>query len=251
MQTNILNRRLQIVLFLSFICFTFSNCYFNEGAFGNKTECIVASGATVSRTFDMENFSIVYVPDEWSDVTIEKGTHCQVTFEGKENMLEAIDLSTNNDALQFKLNKCFQGLEKVKVTITMPSLKKLSNLTFNSGVHVRGFKGSTLDISNDESAKMDFDVDYEKIICRMNRGGITLTGKTDDLEAYFYTSAGMEAFGLEAKRASIISNSIWTINVRATEQLSVKINDSGDVYYKGNPTIDATISGSGRLINAN
>lgn len=251
MQTNLSISAYSQALLFVLASSIFASCYFQEGAFSNKNNCLTPVGATVSRSFDTEDFSIVFVPDEWSEVTIEKGDNCQITFEGREEMLDAIELSTRDKALQFSLNKCFNSSDKLKVRMTLKTLQKLSNNTFSAPVHVRGFVGNALEISNDESAVMDFDVDYKHITCLMNRGKLILTGKTDALDGYFYTSAGLEAFGLEAKSATIVSNSIWKLEIKATEHLNVKINDSGSVYYKGHPAIDSTIVGSGRLIDAN
>lgn len=246
----IFNHPAGIALFI-LLSISFSSCYFNEGAFTNKNNCITPIGATVSRTFDTEDFTTVFVPDEWSELTIEKGDHCQVIFEGKEDLLDAIELSTKDNALQFTLNKCINGFEKVKVRMTMKSLQKLSNSTFNAPVHVRGFSGTTLNITNDENAVMDFDVDYKRITCQMNRGSLILTGKAEDMDGYFYSSAKLEAFGLEAQRVNLVSNSIFELQTKAIEKLVVKINDSGNIRYKGHPVIESTITGTGKLIDSN
>lgn len=246
----IYNQSAGIALF-TWITISLSSCYFNEGAFTNKNNCITPIGATASRTFDTEDFTSVFVPDEWSELTIEKGDHCQVIFEGKEDLLDLIELSTKDNALQFNLNKCINGFEKVKVRMTLKSLQKLSNSTFNTPVHVRGFSGTSLNISNDENAIMDFDVDYKHITCQMNRGTLILTGKAEDIDGYFYTSAKLEAFGLEALRVNLVSNSIFDLQTKAIEKLVVKINDSGNIRYKGHPIIESTISGTGKLIDSN
>lgn len=54
--------------------------------------------------------------------------------------------------------------------------------------------------------------------------------------------------GLQSKRANATNSSFGATSIYVSDYLNVEIYGKGNVWYKGNPQIDSTITGTGKLI---
>lgn len=82
-------------------------------------------------------------------------------------------------------------------------------------------------------------------------GNMTLEGTTDDADLSIGASGNMSNFNLTATNVVARITGSGNIECTANSALDVLISASGNLYYKGNPTITQEITGSGSVINAN
>lgn len=61
----------------------------------------------------------------------------------------------------------------------------------------------------------------------------------------------VDCFGLIAENVTVVNTSIGDTKINATKTLNANIKWLGNIYYKGNPVIVLTKTGTGKLINAN
>lgn len=227
----------------------------NFGGGGSDENCLTLEGATTSKTTETSAFTEILIAEDWgkqADVTIEKGERFEVTITGKENLLDMMAAKSNNKVLKLSILECFDNASGLKVHISAPTLQRVSNYAWGAEIQVKGFEGESLSISNDEFSHLDFDIHYKSVkINSSGSGKITLTGQADKLEGVFRTHSYMKGFGLETKEADITSSTPLDIEVKATEKLTARITDSGNIRYKGHPTIHESISGTGKVIDAN
>jgi hypothetical protein len=236
----------------------FAGCYGDNywgGTSPDDENCLTPEGAIISKTAEENKFTEIQIAGEWGKqayVTIEKGERYEVTITGKENLVEAMAVNSRNNVLEISMTECFNDVSKLKIHITAPALERVSNYAWGAEIQVKGFEGESLSISNDEFSHLDFDIHYKSVkINSSGSGKFTLTGQADKLEGVFRTHSYMKGFGLETKEADITSSTPLDIEVKATEKLTARITDSGNIRYKGHPAISEAITGTGKVIDAN
>jgi hypothetical protein len=82
-------------------------------------------------------------------------------------------------------------------------------------------------------------------------GNITLGGKVGQQSAEILGSGDYRAGGLNSETATVHVTGSVNSQVAASAILNVTILGSGDVAYSGNPTVHASIAGSGKVNPAN
>jgi hypothetical protein len=259
MQTNLVANFPRFTFAVILFSFLLAGCYGDNhfgGSGGSEDEdCLTPDNTTSSKTLTTGIFSEIRIAEAWgkrAEVTIEKGDRYEVTIEGAENVVEAMTASTSSKVLQLSLVECFNGTVKVNVTITTPTLTRLNNLAWGANIRVKGFSGESLEIANNNYADLDFDINYKTLKINSTETGIfVFTGQAEKMEGVFGGISSLKSFGLETKEADITSSTFNHIEVKATEQLTARITSSGNILYKGRPTIHESISGTGQLIDAN
>ena len=103
--------------------------------------------------------------------------------------------------------------------------------------------------SNKGSGSQSGVVSCENIVVSVEgSGGLTLSGVCCFAAITVRSSGGFYGSGLEIKETEVITLGAGHTYVWVTDRLNVKIQGSGNVYYKGNPQIISNIQGSGKLI---
>jgi len=92
-------------------------------------------------------------------------------------------------------------------------------------------------------------VSGENIVASITGSGtLTLSGTCNFAEIALRSAGSFIGSNLEIRTAEVTSTGSGSIYIWVTDRLNVKIQGSGNVYYKGNPIISSTIGGSGKLI---
>lgn len=122
----------------------------------------------------------------------------------------------------------------------------------NSGsgdIDLHGVKG-TFKVSNSGSG--DLEAEGLKLEdCFVKNAGssdIELSGKTNNLTVTVAGSGDLNAYNLTAVNASISNSGSADITLNVVEKLQVRLNGSGDVTYRGDPSkVDVKSNGSGEV----
>ncbi len=140
------------------------------------------------------------------------------------------------------------GKNQIKVYVSVRNLEGLylsgSGDVVGSGITAKNFKASIAG-----SGDMDVEVDARNIEAKIaGSGDMELRGSTGDFDISIAGSGNVEAFGLNSKHCEIKIAGSGDCQVNVSESLEVKINGSGNVLYKGNPSnVNKSISGSGNV----
>ena len=79
-------------------------------------------------------------------------------------------------------------------------------------------------------------------------GDITARGSVGILEAVVSGSGDLSLQNLKAEHINVTINGSGDAEVWANQSISAKVNGSGDIVYKGNPTeVDTRVNGSGDI----
>ncbi|MCB0560190.1 MAG: DUF2807 domain-containing protein [Lewinellaceae bacterium] len=245
-------KQIQWMLFALAITLTTSSCFINvndeDGFFGS---CVNGSGPIVTRELVVAPFTGVEMPIS-ADVFLKQGPEQKVIVEGKDNIIDEIELDVQNGIWKIEFNRCVRDIGQLRVFITMPELTHLRVSGSGDVVGENTFVIQDLEIDIPGSGNVDLSLEADDLdIDIPGSGRLTLEGVADETKYRISGSGDVHAFNLECRVADISIPGSGDVEVFATELLKVRISGSGDVFYRGDPALDISITGSGDVIDAN
>ncbi len=206
------------------------------------------------------------------DVVYEKSDTTSITLTADENLIDEIVTETDNNNLVIKTrrDKCLDFNTRPLVTIKAPSVQTVF-LTGSGSFIADDVSGNSVSIKLSGSG----DVSVSKIIATALNLSVSGSGNikcNDCISAnsdIFLSGSGAidlagqsETSNLKISGSGKISAENWVIgsaDITITgsgdtfsfveNSLVAFLSGSGNIYLKGNPTINKTITGSGRIIN--
>ncbi|MCW5915079.1 MAG: DUF2807 domain-containing protein [Chitinophagaceae bacterium] len=211
------------------ILFIFSGVFILSSC---KKESIKGTGAIITQTREVSNFYNVSAYGH-IEATVGFGTQFKVEIKGYENMLPHLNTKVENGTLIIRFDsKVNVQDDVVEVHITMPSLKAVTAVDDGKIIVKNAFPNM------DNLTASSFDKGSVEVMdgsARLIKGILSGTGK-------------ISAFGLFTEKAQLEINGGGQIEVSVRDNLNVKIDGSGIVYYKGNPELYTQITGTGQVI---
>ncbi|HUH34154.1 MAG TPA: head GIN domain-containing protein [Daejeonella sp.] len=214
-----------IILTFALISISLTSC---------KKENITGEGPVQTQQRMVANFHQVFASGA-SKIFITKGDQVSVTVKAFGTLLPYLETTVSKGVLKiaFKDNTRVRN-DNSEIFITMPSFDALTTEGSGSITITGDFSGSS---NFDLQISGSSDVSLEK-------------GSSKVFSATIEGSGDLKAFGFEAEEASVKISGSGNTEIAVSKKLDVKIYGSGNVYYKGNPTIvDSDISGSGKVIS--
>ena len=181
---------------------------------GNKQVQVVGSGPVVNKSLDLSAFTKIENTGV-ANFYITIGSPQSVVLSAQQNIMDVMTYEVREQTLivGVKENVSIGNHEEIRFDITIPSIGKIELI----GV-------GDFELSGDEQDEL--------VIILMGVGTV-------------------KAFDMEVGTCIITSTGVGNCEVYVLDELTVTISGVGNVYYKGNPTINSTITGLGQLINAN
>lgn len=183
-----------------------------------------------------------------------------VTVKAKEETISKLIVEVSNRKLLIRYpgNVWFNSgwsPGEVLVTVSMPQIDALSQSGSGSIIAEQLITSRILELYVGGSGFIRLnDVKTEKISSTLSGSGklqIEGEGVVPELKLIVSGSGDVNTSGLEAKNVNVVISGSGSCSVNATEKLLCKIAGSGSVTYIGNPTIESTIVGSGKIKEAN
>lgn len=191
------------------------------------------------------------------EITLVKDTVNKVIAIGGDNLLKQLDFRLKDQTLyldhSIKYNWS-RPYEKIKLELHVRSFD-LMNIRESIKLSTRGqFKSENFSfIDWSKFSEVDVDVDVQTcniIMTSDNFGSFKVKGKAINAEVWGWGSCFVHADSLVAENCHVLHRGIGDVYVNATNQLSIALESSGNVYYAGTPktiTLERQHS-SGRLI---
>ena len=191
----------------------------------------------------------VSIPAEvryWLD---ENRSNSLVVLKAEENLLNMIDVKSDNGALTIRSESCLNSKEGIRIDIITP---RLEEVVLNGNASFFGENKVTTEEMNlivKGAGRIELNLKAKDLDCEISgTGEIILNGTTEELDIKINGTANVEALKLAAQSVDIKVNGAGDIRVYAQEKLKVKINGAGNVQYKGKPTdIQQKINGAGAV----
>ncbi len=220
--------------------------------FDESDDSIKGSGYLITESRTLPNFNSIEMCTA-GKVYITYGIEQEVSVTVDQNIAEYITTSVHDGKL-FIGTKRGVSLSNYKliVNLTMTDLEELVTNSSGDIIGKNKFEADVLCLVINSSGDISLDLAADQLYSRISSSGdLFLNGSVYKHEAVISSSGDLCAFNLITDTTRITLNSSGDAEVYASRLLDVKINSSGNLFYKGYPTIYKLISSSGRIIDAN
>lgn len=188
---------------------------------------ITGSGKRVVEKRNIAPFKSISTEGAFSiEVTCQKDVGLEV--EGDDNVLSVVTAEVVNNVLRLRNTKNYSTSEPVKFRITVPDLEGLS-VEGAGHINIKGLNNGKFEI--DSKGAPTIDVAGNTKLVNIDSSG---AGKID-------------THNLHAARAVVDSKGVSQIELDVADQLDVTISGPSSVYYKGDPVVNKTINGPGKV----
>jgi hypothetical protein len=202
-------------------------------------------------TRSLPDFNQLKTGGSW-DVILKKGDRAEVLLEAKNLNLERVIAEVKNGTLDIYLEKGNYRNVDLKVTVTYQDLEGIHSSGSGNLKSTDAVVADELKISLSGSGNASFnEVVSDKLALTMSGSGdLTIRGgSTGQVTLKQSGSGNFKAGDLEAQDASIEKSGSGNAALTVDRTLSVRASGSGNVAYKGNPSLnDIKVSGSGRVV---
>jgi hypothetical protein len=185
-------------------------------------------------TIKLDNFDDLKVFDQLN-VTLVQSDENKVVVTGKnESSFEAVN---KNGVLKLRmtLTKILSGAD-TKVTLYFKNIKRIdaNEGSIVSSKHV--FKQTTMDLSSQEGANIDVELDTENTTVKLYSGGImSLSGKAVTQKVTINSGGIFNAKNLETSQTTVSVSAGGSAEVNATTLVNAKVNAGGSITIYGKP----------------
>lgn len=220
----------------------------DDGLFG----CVKANGPIITVDLEMESFDGIALAMD-AKVEITQGPEQLVTFEGKSDILDELDLDVRNGVWTIRTVDCVRNVDDLTFFITVPDLNKIVLSGSGEIVSTNTFvENGDVELTISGSGEIDVAYEVDDIEATISGSGeIIIEGTADELDLSISGSGDFRGFNLATNNADVSIAGSGDTEVRVANHLDVTIAGSGDVFFKGQPVLDVSISGSGEVIDAN
>jgi hypothetical protein len=191
-----------------------------------------------------------------ANLYIEQGDEAGIAIETNRETLDKliVEVVDRRLIIRFGLSdRLFSNIPSAPITLklTAPAINMLSIQGSGSIIADKPIQTKILSLRIAGSGDIKLsDVQCERLEANISGSGdIVLSGSKGILETDITIAGSGNYKGSQLKSeagyVSITGSGDCELNV--TERLEVKILGSGSVYYKGNPTVEGSISGSGKI----
>ena len=229
--------------------------------FASCTKKPCGSGSLITKEISMSSFNSIKNKTV-SQTTISEGATPKIEVTGYSYIIEDnLSLSVSNQTLTLDyLNThdyCPSDYDNSLFDITIPHISNIE-LTGTGNLIVNDFHNqgdlSFLNTGTGAISTKQLTGTKNLTVTIKGTGNIIANNNIDSLKntAVLITGTGsFKAFPLQTESCTVTVTGTGSCEIFAKTNLVVNIKGSGNVYYKGTPSISQNITGSGKLINAN
>ena len=160
------------------------------------------------------------------EVTCQKDPSLEV--DGDDNVLEFVTAEVRGNTLRLKSSKSYSTNEPVRFKITVPNLE---------GLTVSG--AGRIDIKDMKNDKFEIDSN--------GAPNIIVAGSTKTVDINSNGAGKIDTHNLRASRAVVDSKGVSRIDLDVVDQLDVTVSGPSSVTYSGDPVVNKTVNGPGKV----
>ncbi|NOT90151.1 head GIN domain-containing protein [Ferruginibacter sp.] len=193
---------------------------------------ISGNGTTITEIRNVNNFTAITASGNTS-IYINQGAIFKVTVKGYGNLLPYYETKLVNTTLQlgYQQNVNIKN-DNTEVFVTLPVLNGLGLYGSGNITTTGAFDGNT---------------DFNVVVS--GSGNIYFSsGTAQNFYSKVDGSGNIYMLNMVTNKAAANITGSGNTEITAINQLKVKINGSGKVYYRGSPVIISSITGSGTVL---
>ena len=213
-------------------------------------------GPIVTEELNLEDFSGIEAIGSM-DVIISEGAEQKVEVTGHANIIDRLETAVSNGIWKVKLKDGSYKNSDLTFNIVIPTLNRAS-IEGSGDISINDFTSVDdvyLGIIGSGNIQLDENDGCENLVVEIEGSGhVNAKEEFEDIESLdieIIGSGSFDGFPVEADKVAVNIVGSADCAITANVGLKVTIDGSGIVSYKGNPTIESNISGSGKIINAN
>ncbi|MCC7030015.1 MAG: DUF2807 domain-containing protein [Chitinophagaceae bacterium] len=212
---------------------------------------VVGSGPRVSEYRSIAGFSSICLAMD-ATVNIQQDSFYQIEILAQENIMNEVLTELSGSKLTIRhRNSTIIKSSPITVNISMPSLSSL-NVSGSGVIRLQNqLQTSGFDLNVSGSGEIEIPViDASNISSTISGSGkIAInSGVASSLNSKISGSGDLDMLNVRTNDVNTTTSGSGTTKVYAISTLFAKISGSGNVYYRGDPSVESEISGSGRLI---
>ena len=235
------------------------------------TNIIVGSGDVVTQIFGVSDFDRVAL-EGFGSVFIEQGQTESLSVQTDDNIMPLLAIHVQGRELRLGIKTGYSVNPSDSITFNV-KVKELNavrldgsgtidigpiqsgrmgvSLQGSGDIEIRGLKADDLSIDLNGSGNITIDdISVQSTDTSLQGSGdIKLRGKAETQKVTVNGSGTYQAGDLETSRTDVSIPGSANVTVWVREQLTARVNGSGDIRYYGQPGIDQSGSGSGNLIS--
>ena len=188
---------------------------------------INGSGKRVVQKRTVEPFKSISTEGAFS-IKVVCQKELSMEIEGDDNVLDLVGTDVSNDVLHLKNVKNYSVSEPVEIRISVPNIEGLS-VSGAGRIDITGMKNEKFEIDSDGAPQ------------------IKVSGSTNVVDIDSSGAAKIDTHNLHAEKGVVDSKGVSNIEVDVRDQLDVTISGPSTVTYQGDPSINKTIHGPGKL----
>jgi len=160
------------------------------------------------------------------EVTCQKDPGLEV--EGDDNVLEFVTSEVRNNVLRLSNSKNYSVNEPVRFKISVPNLEGLT-VSGAGKIEIKGVNNEKFEIDSSGAP------------------AISVSGNTKIVDIDSNGAGKIDTHNLHASRAVVESKGVSKIDLDVADQLDVKVSGPSSVTYRGDPVVNKTINGPGKV----
>lgn len=192
-------------------------------------------------------------------VHLRQGEPQSVEVEGSDATLDEVEVEVEEETLHIRTEGSGSWLSlfgigaddpegRVDVYVTVPTIEGLSIAGAGDIVGETLIRSDGLVLRNAGSGRFDLDVEADEVEVQIAGSGTTrLRGRTERVVAEIAGPGDMEAEEVETASAEVSIAGAGNVYLTVTDRLSAQVMGSGHVRYRGAPSVDTDVVGSGTV----
>ncbi len=160
------------------------------------------------------------------EVVCQKDVSLEV--EGDDNVLPLMTTEVSGNVLHLKNTKSYSVNQPIVVRISVPNLEGLS---------VNG--AGKFDVTGLNNERFEIDAN--------GAPAINVSGSTKLVDIDTNGAAKIDTHNLRAARAVVDSKGVSKVDLGVSDQLDVTVSGPSQVTYRGDPVVNKTINGPGKI----
>jgi len=198
-----------------------------SGCHGRMHTGVKGSGKRELQNRQVPSFTSISTEGAFTiEVTCQKEPRLEV--EGDDNILNLVRTEVSNNVLRLSNSGSYSTDDPVTIRIYVPNLEALT-ATGAGKIDIKGIKNEK------------FEIDAE------GAPTINVAGTTNLVDIHSNGAGKIYTNDLHAARAIVNSNGASRVELDVKEHLDVTVNGPSSVTYKGDPVVNKSVNGPGRV----
>ncbi|MBU0487142.1 MAG: DUF2807 domain-containing protein [Bacteroidetes bacterium] len=212
--------------------------------------CSKSNSEIIEKKFETGSSSFFCLDAENTVVTLRHTNQNQILLSGTRNALSVIQTITDNGTLTITDRACPGTHKKVDAQTYMQNITDIVNKRNGIITSADEIETNSLSVENQRDGRITLEsLNIQNLTIEVQgSGNAEFAGKSKVANISIKGSGSCNAASLSVKSAAVNISGDGSCRISVSEALNVELSGSGNVYYKGNPAISSSVTGTGRLI---